>query len=108
MSMKHKQKKQGSTSFLSSLSPLVLLFILTLLSHGAQGSILDTFGLGVGAGAKRINRDAITTCVLDKVKNGKRFRNKNEYKEFNLDYGDAALEVFHSLSLQDIKKIGKL
>jgi hypothetical protein len=46
--------------------------------------------------------------VLDKVKNGKRFRNKNEYKEFNLDYGDAALEVFHSLSLQDIKKIGKL
>ncbi len=52
-----------------------------------------------------INREAIAECVASKVATGKRYRNKNEYKEFNLDYGDAALEVFHSLSLLDLKKI---
>jgi hypothetical protein len=55
-----------------------------------------------------INREAIADCVRTKIVSGKRYRNKNEYQEFNLDYGDAALEVFHSLSLLDLKKIDYL
>ena len=56
----------------------------------------------------KVNQVAIADCVKNRIETGKRYRKKNEYKEFHLDYGDAALETFHSLSLDDMKRIDYL
>ena len=56
----------------------------------------------------QVDVHAINDCFRNLVETGKRYRRKNEYKEFHLDYGDAALEIFHSLSLYDLKRIDHL
>ena len=54
---------------------------------------------------RKVDMHAISECVQYKTISGKNYRKKNEYGEFHVDYGDAALEVFHTLSLSDMKAI---
>lgn len=44
-------------------------------------------------------------CVEEREASGRRYKRKTDERPFNIEFGDPAIEVFHVLSLMDMKRI---
>jgi len=88
---------------LSNCATLSAILLATFLT-GTQGGLLSNI-FSSEKEVPLIDIDSVKQCVEDRIASGKRYRRKNEEEMFHLDFGDAALEVFHAMSVNDLKQI---